>query len=171
MQCRRPRFNPWGQKIPWRRERPPTPVFLPREFNGQRSLAGYSPWGHKMSDMTERLSLHFTLQIHTIVCKTILSTGRSHHYHHIFQIAGSFNQGMQKLSAFNLQVRRYLELVAILCLCFSIKNLVSIPDHHIGSVRNRVTDIENKFMVTKGEAGSGWGGWNELGYGINMYDY
>ena len=78
---------------------------------------------------------------------------------------------MQKLSAFNLQVRRYLELVAILCLCFSIKNLVSIPDHHIGSVRNRVTDIENKFMVTKGEAGSGWGGWNELGYGINMYDY
>ena len=34
-----------------------TPVFLPREFHGQRSLAGYSPWGHKDSDVTS--SFHF----------------------------------------------------------------------------------------------------------------
>ena len=34
-----------------------TPVFWPGEFHGQRSLAGYSPWGHKESDMTEGLSL------------------------------------------------------------------------------------------------------------------
>ena len=33
------------------------PVFLPGKFHGQRSLAGYSPWGHKESDMTERFSL------------------------------------------------------------------------------------------------------------------
>ena len=32
-------------KIPWRREWQPTPVFLPREFHGQRSLVGYGPWG------------------------------------------------------------------------------------------------------------------------------
>ena len=42
-----------GGWIPWRREWLPTPVFLPGEFHGQRSLAGYSPWGHKESDMTE----------------------------------------------------------------------------------------------------------------------
>ena len=30
----------------------PTPVFLPREFHGQRSLVGYSPWGHEESDTT-----------------------------------------------------------------------------------------------------------------------
>ena len=47
----------WVGKIPWRREGQPTPVFLPGEFHGQRSLAGYSPWGHKESDTTERLSL------------------------------------------------------------------------------------------------------------------
>ena len=47
LQCRRPSFNPWVGKIPWRREWQPTPVFLPRELHGQRSLAGYSPWGHK----------------------------------------------------------------------------------------------------------------------------
>ena len=35
----------------------PTPVFLPREFYGQRSLVSYSPWGHKQSDTTERLTL------------------------------------------------------------------------------------------------------------------
>ena len=45
-------------KIPWRREWQPTPVFLPGEFHGQRSLAGYSPWGCKESDMTEWLSTH-----------------------------------------------------------------------------------------------------------------
>ena len=37
-----------------------TPVFLPRESHGQRSLAGYSPWGHKMSDTTEWLTLSHT---------------------------------------------------------------------------------------------------------------
>ena len=36
----------------------PTPVFLPEKFHGQRSLAGYSPWGRKESVSTERLSTH-----------------------------------------------------------------------------------------------------------------
>ena len=46
--------KPMGiSKIPWRREWQPTPVFLPGEFHGQRSLAGYCPWGCKESDMTE----------------------------------------------------------------------------------------------------------------------
>jgi len=47
------RFDPWAGKIPWRRERLPTPVFWPGEFHGL-----YSPWGHKESDRTERLSLY-----------------------------------------------------------------------------------------------------------------
>ena len=44
---------PLGWEDPWRRGWPPTPVFFPGEFHGQRSLEGYSPWGHKESDMTE----------------------------------------------------------------------------------------------------------------------
>ena len=40
----------------WRRQWHPTPVLLPGEFHGQRSLEGYSPWGHKESDMTEWLT-------------------------------------------------------------------------------------------------------------------
>ena len=48
-----PGFNPWVCKIPWRRKWQPTPVFLPEKSHGQRSLEGYSPWGHTESDMTE----------------------------------------------------------------------------------------------------------------------
>jgi len=49
-QCRRGkrcRFDPWVRKIPWRRKWQPTPVFLPGESHGQRSLVGYNPSGHK----------------------------------------------------------------------------------------------------------------------------
>ena len=45
-----------GWEDPWRKERLPTPVFWARELHGQRSLAGYSPWGLKESDTTEQLS-------------------------------------------------------------------------------------------------------------------
>ena len=54
--CKRRRFDPWVRKIPWRRKWQPTIVFLPGEYHGQRSLAGYSPWDHKESDMTELLT-------------------------------------------------------------------------------------------------------------------
>ena len=53
LQCRRLRFNPRVKKILWRREWLPTPIFLHGESHGQRSLEGYSPWGHKESDETE----------------------------------------------------------------------------------------------------------------------
>ena len=52
---------PWVGKIPWRREWQPTPVFLPGEYHGQRSLVGYSPWGCKESDTTERLTLEYIM--------------------------------------------------------------------------------------------------------------
>ena len=48
-------IDPGLKKIPWRRAWQPTPVFLPGESHGQRSLAGYSPWGHKESDKTRTL--------------------------------------------------------------------------------------------------------------------
>ena len=66
---------------PWRREwQPttvewqPTPALLPGEFHGQRSLAGYSPWGRKESDTTEQLALslshnnHESFLLPTVTC-------------------------------------------------------------------------------------------------------
>ena len=46
-----------GQEDPLEEGMTPTPIFLPGEFYGQKSLAGYSPWCHKESDMTEWLTL------------------------------------------------------------------------------------------------------------------
>ena len=45
-----------GQEDSWKREWLRTPVFLPGEFHGQRSLAGNSPWGYKESDTTRKLT-------------------------------------------------------------------------------------------------------------------
>ena len=64
LQGTRPGFNPWVRKISWRTEWQPTPVFLPGEFYGQRSLARYSPWGCKESDRTERLTHNLIFILH-----------------------------------------------------------------------------------------------------------
>ena len=53
LQCRRPGFDPWVGRIPWRRERLQTPVFWPGKFYGL-----HSSWSHKQLDKTKRLS-HF----------------------------------------------------------------------------------------------------------------
>ena len=50
--CRRCRFDPWVRKTPWRRPWQPTPVFLPGESYGQRTLVGYNPWGCREWDTT-----------------------------------------------------------------------------------------------------------------------
>ena len=65
-QCRRHKrrgFNPWVEKIPWKRKWQPTPVFLLGISQGQRSLAGYSPWDCKESGMTEHACMHISINI------------------------------------------------------------------------------------------------------------
>ena len=52
-QFRRHGFDLWIGKVAWRKKWQPTPVFLPGESHGQRSLEGYSPWGCEESDMAE----------------------------------------------------------------------------------------------------------------------
>ena len=50
-QCRgqrRCRVSPWVRKTPWRRKWQPTPIFLTGKSHGERSLAGYSPWGRRV---------------------------------------------------------------------------------------------------------------------------
>ena len=59
LQFRRPGFDPWVGRREWQ----PTPVFLPGELHGQRSLVGYNPWSCKESDTTEWLE-------HTQTCKS-----------------------------------------------------------------------------------------------------
>ena len=95
----RSRFDPWVGKIPWRRQWLPTPVFLPGEFHGQRSPAGYGLWGHKESDTTEQPTRTFhctciscshclpTFQILVLRLGPALSSLHFHiHYAHLLTI-------------------------------------------------------------------------------------
>ena len=61
-QCRRCGFDPWVRKMPWRRKWQPTPVFLPGKSQGQRSLAGYSPWGLQHDLVTTQQQPHASTQ-------------------------------------------------------------------------------------------------------------
>ena len=57
-------FDPWVRKISWKRAWQSTPVFLPGESQGQRTLVGYSPWGRTESDTTEATSYAHELTLH-----------------------------------------------------------------------------------------------------------
>ena len=71
LQCRRLGFDPWVGKIPRSRKWQSTPVFLPRKSNGQKSQAGYSPWGHKELDMTEHTHIHTEKCIYCLECHLV----------------------------------------------------------------------------------------------------
>ena len=78
-QCRthkRHGFDPWVGKN-WRRKWQPTPVFLPEEIHGPRSLAGYSPWGHKASHRTERPALSLPIRTRQRVSPGVFFRGCS----------------------------------------------------------------------------------------------
>ena len=61
----------WGQLcFPWRRAGQYSPVFLPGESHGQRSLAGYSPWAHKELDTAEWLTTFTFFQLSDLLFPT-----------------------------------------------------------------------------------------------------
>ena len=76
-----PGLHPWVRKIPWRRKWEPTPVFLPGESHGQKSLVGYSPWGHKELDTTEWLTLLCLYFARTLVAQILLDHRRENEFH------------------------------------------------------------------------------------------
>ena len=92
LQCRRPGFNPWVGKIPWRREWQPTPVSLPGESHGERSPTGYSSWGCKESDTTEWLTYTqswfldgiFFLCLHMVFPVCVCVCVHAHAFVHMF---------------------------------------------------------------------------------------
>ena len=69
------RLDPWVGKIPWRKEWLHTPVFLPGEFHGWRSLAGFSSRCYKELDMIEQLTL--SLLVYLILILSTVSFSHS----------------------------------------------------------------------------------------------
>ena len=63
-QSRRLGFHSWVGKIPWRRKWQLTPVFLPQETHGQRTVVGYSPWSCKETQL-KQLSTYMVYLVHS----------------------------------------------------------------------------------------------------------
>ena len=89
--CKRCRFDPWVRKIPWRKAKQPTPVFLPGASHGQRSLAGYSPWesqriGHDWATFTPLVLTGSPVTIYIIIllCNVTSFSGSFQDYLFIF---------------------------------------------------------------------------------------
>ena len=78
-QCRRCGFHPWVGKIPYSRKWHLSPVFLPKKFNGQRSLASYSPWSCKESSTAVHAhSVSLLLFSHSVMSSSLQSHGLQH---------------------------------------------------------------------------------------------
>ena len=114
-QCRRHRFNPWVRKIPWSRKWHPTPLFLPGEFHGQRSLVGQSQWSHKESDTTERMSPY---------CTKLLSSARQSGSRNAITIL-LFNTVLTIHATFRHYVRYYLKMIFNVIKHVKVKVLVT----------------------------------------------
>ena len=68
--------DPWIKKIPWKRKWQPTPVFLTGKSHEQRAQVGYSPWGHKELDMTERMHTHAHTKTSSAITIRKLTVGK-----------------------------------------------------------------------------------------------
>ena len=87
-QCRRHEFNPWVRKFPFRKKWKPTPAFLPGKSHRQRSLVGYSPWGHRV----EHDWVHTRAYTIEQVVLNILQHERNKFPHLALQISHSYKQ-------------------------------------------------------------------------------
>ena len=76
LQCRRPRFDSWVGRIPWKRKWQPTPVSLPEKFHGQKSLSGYSLVGRKELDTIEHTC--------TYLCTSLYATAYTFKHIHTY---------------------------------------------------------------------------------------
>ena len=137
-------FNPWVGKIPWRRKWQPTPIFLPGECPGQRSLVGCSPWGCQELDTTEgtwRACTHTHTHTHTWFPSSVggkLSAHTHTHTHTIsFQCWGELSAHTHtrfpssvggKLSSQGTE-RRAHALPGLCCLAGAFRDPNMLPPH------------------------------------------
>ena len=124
MQCRRPGFCPWGGKIRWRRERPPTPVLWSGEVCGL-----YSPRGGTESDRTERLSLSasrvFRKNAIEAKCPShrVLSGALAAHLTSLVMAGKAFPKALERISLHAFFLRKMFIYWAALGLSCSIWDL------------------------------------------------
>ena len=127
LQCRRPRFDPWLGKIPWRREWLLTPVFLLGEFHWQKGLAGYSPCGRKELDTTEWLTLTLWKQNNYFLSGKKKSWRKKTTGKHDFLPCIWISQLIHTLNYYLCNVKRH-NLIKILYVMLNCLNLFSFGE-------------------------------------------
>ena len=115
---KRLRFDSWVGRISWRRAWQPTPVFLPGESHGQRSLAGYSPQGHKETDTTEATQHTGVYVSYILICVSLMINDAFLCTHGPFVCFLQRSIGLNLLSIFN----------QILFLLLSCKSVLYVPE-------------------------------------------
>ena len=108
-------FDPWVGKIPWRRERLPTPVFWPGEFHGL-----YSLWGRKELDTTKRLSFslfrHSSYLVNSIFFFLLLFLIATALFLEVYSVPGTFLSVSHELTqSFLFKINFYWSMVALQC--------------------------------------------------------
>ena len=179
-QCRRHGLDPWIRKIPWRRKWQSTPVFLPGESYGQRSLVGDCPWGcervrqdwaaehtHTLHDQLH--SPHFSEKktgAQREVKKTVLWWMAKENVVHIHN--GTLLSHKEEWN--NAFVATWMDLEIIITSEVN-QTKINIMQHHFYVEsriwhkwnylpnRNRLTNIEKRLVVAKGEEGGGGMDW------------
>ena len=138
---------PGSRRFPWRRKWQPTPVFLPGESHGQRSLVGCSPRGHKELDMTERQSTHACTWIFMFTCDVYmwLPPIRSHHINCTKQ---GFLYGNHPVCVDHNKL-------------WTVLQEMGIPDHLTCLLRNLYTGQEATVRT-----GHGTTDWFQIGKGV-----
>ena len=135
----------------WRRAWQPTPVFLPGEFHGQRSLAGYSPRGHKELDTTEWLSLtHVSILDCLVSCGILWVFKRCIWLYTLYWIYACIFSSFGMLT-FHFVVEKLkfdLILVVNFCFCFCVFSLVSRKITIRTNVEEFLTFSLKTFMVS-----------------------
>ena len=133
MQFRRSGFDPWVGTIPWRRAWQPTPVFLPGESHGQRNLAGYSPWGRKVLNTTEWLTLSpFTFTFQYDLELTVLTMSVSHLHrvtvHSLWPLANHFSSFSYLQLGVRISIHRTVLITnKDICCANSIFTILKLP--------------------------------------------
>ena len=112
-------------------EEEPTPVFLPGKFHGRRSLIGYSLWGRKQSQMTERLHFHFlscfdrslvAIKIHT---RRVIFASKLMSVLSTWTIKLLTKCGRQNNGSLNMSLSKFLKMVKMLS--YMAKGTIQVP--------------------------------------------
>ena len=147
----------------WKMNWIPTPVFLPGEFYGQRSLAGYSPWGRKESDMTKWLThTHMYEYMYIYICIRMCMWRRHWQPTSVFSARRSHGESLS-LVGYRCRVRHdsaksthmciyHLSLIHFITIDISLPSTLKFLEVAIWSIWEYLTQIvvtENKWKSWK----------------------